>query len=176
MRYLKRLSIATLLVMIGFYGGSMITWETKAVTENYAPTPVIEQKKLDITVKELHKIVNAERNAVGVASLKLDKSLNASAQEKCADMTEYSYYAHTNPKTKERGVDLITNPGVTYVAENLDQETSDFKFTKSSQIIDDWLNSKEHANTMLSGVYTATGYAICNVNSYTTVVQHFGAL
>lgn len=56
--------------------------------------------------QEMLELVNQERAKVGVAPLRLDERLNASAQEKADDMQNRDYYDHKSPDSIE-GYSLV---------------------------------------------------------------------
>ena len=130
-----------------------------------------EKDKYDVgppDAQEMLELVNQERAKVGVAPLKLDKRLNASAQEKADDMQNRDYYGHVSPEGVH-GYSLAENRtkgSCGLVGENIIKNLYD---ANSQNTVDGWMNSKPHREAILDPRYTRTGFGI----SESSIVQHF---
>lgn len=127
--------------------------------------------------QEMLELVNQERAKVGVAPLKLDERLNASAQEKADDMQNRDYYDHKSPDGIE-GYSLVFKhmPNrCRYASENLAKvSTTDNKFGSSRFTIDNWMHStKGHREAILDAKYSLVGFGISRQGYDLIVVQHF---
>ena len=127
--------------------------------------------------QEMLELVNQERAKVGVAPLKLDERLNASAQEKADDMQNRGYYDHKSPDGIE-GYSLVFKhmPNrCRYASENLAEvSTTDSKFGSSRFTIDNWMHStKGHREAILDAKYSLVGFGISKQGYDLIVVQHF---
>jgi len=127
--------------------------------------------------QEMLELVNGERAKVGVAPLKLDERLNASAQEKADDMQNRDYYDHKSPAGIE-GYSLVFKhmPNrCRYASENLAKvSTTDNKFGSSRFTIDNWMHStKGHREAILDAKYSLVGFGISKQGYDLIVVQHF---
>lgn len=127
--------------------------------------------------QEMLELVNQERAKVGVAPLKLDERLNASAQEKADDMQNRDYYDHKSPAGIE-GYSLVFKhmPNrCRYASENLAKvSTTDNKFGSSRFTIDNWMHStKGHREAILDAKYSLVGFGISKQGYDLIVVQHF---
>lgn len=127
--------------------------------------------------QEMLELVNQERAKVGVAPLKLDERLNASAQEKADDMQNRDYYDHVSPDGIE-GYSLVFKhmPNrCRYASENLAKvSTTDNKFGNSRFTIDNWMHStKGHREAILDAKYSLVGFGISKQGYDLIVVQHF---
>ena len=118
--------------------------------------------------QEMLELVNEERAKVGVAPLKLDERLNASAQEKADDMQNRDYYGHVSPEGVH-GYSLAENRtkgSCGLVGENIIKNRYD---ANSQNTINGWMNSEPHRKAILDSRYTKTGFGI----SKGSIVQHF---
>lgn len=127
--------------------------------------------------QEMLELVNQERAKVGVAPLKLDERLNASAQEKADDMQNRGYYDHKSPDGIE-GYSLVFKhmpSKCRYASENLAEvSTTDSKFGSSRFTIDNWMHStKGHREAILDAKYSLVGFGISKQGHDLIVVQHF---
>lgn len=126
------------------------------------------------TREELLKLVNAERAKAGVAPLKEDARLDASAQYKASDMFARNYYSHSDPVTgKKNGLDYANNTGIkcSWVSENIEENSTAIQAVKA------WVNSPAHYKAMTSTKYTLTGFGVSRQEKtdYYLLVEHFCA-
>lgn len=127
--------------------------------------------------QEMLELVNQERAKVGVAPLRLDERLNASAQEKADDMQNRDYYDHKSPDSIE-GYSLVfkhMQNRCRYASENLAKvSTADGKIGNSRFTIDNWMRStKGHREAILDAKYSLVGFGISKQGYDLIVVQHF---
>lgn len=126
-------------------------------------------KKDPPTAEKLLELVNKERAKVNVPALKLEQSLNKSAQLKADDMLKRNYFGHEDPDGK-RGTTYIFEqlPSCRRGGENITDNVVEAA-NSNSQIMSNWINSKLHYDAMVSDKYTITGFGIAG----TKTVQHF---
>lgn len=128
-----------------------------------------------ITVADLLKYTNLQRQANGLPQLKLNEDLTHAAQLKAKDMFAKDYWAHVSPDgttpwifIRDSGYDYL------YAGENLARG-----FDTSSDVVTAWMNSPEHRSNMLSPNYTDIGFAVesgtLTGTQTTLVVQEFGS-
>ena len=180
----KAVIITAVLLLIAGAGGGL--WlktrlNAQAVAE-VAQGQKQEQPKSKYDVgppdaQEMLELVNQERAKVGVAPLKLDERLNASAQEKADDMRNRGYYDHKSPDGIE-GYSLVFKhmpSKCRYASENLaDVSTTDSKCGSSRFTIDNWMHStKGHREAILDAKYSLVGFGISKQGYDLIVVQHF---
>lgn len=139
-----------------------------------------EKDKYDVgppDVQEMLELVNQERAKVGVAPLKLDERLNASAQEKADDMQNRGYYGHVSPEGTRGTLFVFKHmpSKCRYAGENLAEvSTTDSKFGSSRFTIDNWMHStKGHREAILDAKYSLVGFGISKQGYDLIVVQHF---
>nr|DAU97332.1 MAG TPA: hypothetical protein [Caudoviricetes sp.] len=180
----KAIVIAVILTLIAGVGGGV--WLKTRLDAQAAAGMAQEQKqeqpksKYDVgppDVQEMLELVNQERAKVGVAPLKLDERLNASAQEKADDMQNRGYYDHKSPDGIE-GYSLVFKhmpSKCRYASENLAEvSTTDSKFGSSRFTIDNWMHStKGHREAILDAKYSLVGFGISKQGHDLIVVQHF---
>lgn len=180
----KSIVITTIIVaLIASVGG---VWLKTRLDAQAAAGVAQEQKqeqpksKYDVgpaDAQEMLELVNQERAKVGVAPLKLDERLNASAQEKADDMQNRGYYDHKSPDGIE-GYSLVFKhmpSKCRYASENLAEvSTTDSKFGSSRFTIDNWMHStKGHREAILDAKYSLVGFGISKQGYDLIVVQHF---
>lgn len=129
----------------------------------------------DINPVELLKDTNIERNKAGLAPLRLDSRLNASASDKASDMFSNDYWAHVSPS----GVQPwhwfeVEHYAYSYAGENLAKN-----FDTSAGVMQGWMNSQTHRDNLLNIHYVDVGFSISNGTlqgeQTTLVVAHYGA-
>lgn len=178
---MKKAIVITIIVafVVGVSGG---VWLKTRLDAQAAAGVAQEQaeSKYDVgppDAQEMLELVNQERAKVGVAPLKLDERLNASAQEKADDMQNRDYYDHKSPDGIE-GYSLVFKhmPNkCRYASENLAKvSTTDSKFGSSRFTIDNWMRStKGHREAILDAKYSLVGFGISKQGYDLIVVQHF---
>lgn len=176
----KVIVITIILALVAGVGGGV--WLKTRLDAQAAAGVAQEQLKSKYDVgppdaQEMLELVNQERAKVGVAPLKLDERLNASAQEKADDMQNRDYYDHKSPDGIE-GYSLVFKhmPNrCRYASENLAKvSTTDSKFGSSRFTIDNWMHStKGHREAILDAKYSLVGFGISKQGYDLIVVQHF---
>jgi hypothetical protein len=160
-----------LLIVIAFLFAGLIVMQ--GVKREYPA--VLGDSTAAITVSDLLKYTNLQREANGLAPLTLNPELTHAAQLKANDMFAKDYWAHVSPDgttpwvwIRDSGYDYL------YAGENLARG-----FTTSSDVVTAWMNSPEHRANMLSPNYTDIGFAVADgtlTGTQTTlVVQEFGS-
>ena len=170
--------IVALIVSVG--GGLWLKTRLDAQAAAGVAQEQKQESKYDVgppDAQEMLELVNQERAKVGVAPLKLDERLNASAQEKADDMQNRDYYDHKSPDGIE-GYSLVFKhmPNrCRYASENLAEvSTTDSKFGSSRFTIDNWMHStKGHREAILDAKYSLVGFGISKQGYDLIVVQHF---
>lgn len=176
----KAVIITIILALVAGVGGGV--WLKTRLDAQAAAGVAQEQPKSKYDVgppdaQEMLELVNQERAKVGVAPLKLDERLNASAQEKADDMQNRDYYDHKSPDGIE-GYSLVFKhmPNkCRYASENLAEVSiTDNKFGSSRFTIDNWMHStKGHREAILDAKYSLVGFGISKQGYDLIVVQHF---
>ena len=174
----KAVIITAVLLLIAGAGGSL--WLKTRLDAQAAAGVAQEQpeSKYDVgppDAQEMLELVNQERAKVGVAPLKLDERLNASAQEKADDMQNRDYYDHKSPDGIE-GYSLVFKhmPNkCRYASENLANIL--IPDSNSRNPISTWMSStKGHREAILDKNYDLVGFGIAK-DKYgnSLIVQHF---
>ena len=176
----KVIAITIILALVAGVGGGL--WLKTRLDAQAAAGVAQEQaeSKYDVgppDAQEMLELVNQERAKVGVAPLKLDERLNASAQEKADDMQNRDYYDHKSPDSIE-GYSLVfkhIQNRCRYASENLAKvSTADGKIGNSRFTIDNWMRStKGHREAILDAKYSLVGFGISKQGYDLIVVQHF---
>lgn len=119
---------------------------------------------------ELWNLTNQDRAKAGLAPLKLNAQLEASATAKCVDMVVHDYYAHTSPQGLHSHDLIQSYTGGNYATdENLAEGYSNSQATE-----DAWLASPAHKAGILNPNYTDVGFGVCtNKHAQYLVVAHF---
>lgn len=167
----KAIVITIILALIAGVGGSI--WLKTRLDAQTVAGVAQEQKqeqpksKYDVgppDAQEMLELVNQERAKVGVAPLKLDERLNASAQEKADDMQNRDYYGHVSPEGIRGTLFVFKHmpSKCRYAGENLAKvSTTDNKFGSSRFTIDNWMHStKGHREAILDSKYSLVGFGI----------------
>lgn len=176
----KVIVVAVILTLVSGVSGGV--WLKTRLDAQAAAGVAQEQaeSKYDVgppDAQEMLELVNQERAKVGVAPLRLDERLNASAQEKADDMQNRDYYDHKSPDGIE-GYSLVFKhmPNrCRYASENLAKvSTADGKIGNSRFTIDNWMRStKGHREAILDAKYSLVGFGISKQGYDLIVVQHF---
>ena len=125
--------------------------------------------------QEMLELVNQERAKVGVAPLKLDERLNASAQEKADDMQNRDYYGHVSPEGTRGTLFVFKHmpSKCRYAGENLANIL--VPDSNSRNPISTWMSSnKGHREAILDKGYDLVGFGVSK-DKYgnSLIVQHF---
>lgn len=111
---------------------------------------------------EVLEIVNEERAAQGLNSLKMDKDLLEAAMLRSAEISFYFSHTRTN------GTDCFTASSKAY-GENIAAGS-----TTVVGVMDQWMNSQGHKENILRGSFTTIGIGCFTTNGITYWVQMFG--
>lgn len=128
----------------------------------------------NISIDRLLELTNAERAKAGLPALRLNGTLNNSAQMKAGDMFALDYWAHNSPTGRSPWT-FFRDAGYSYVfaGENLARD-----FNDSEGVVAAWMNSPTHRDNIVNGQYEEMGIAVVNGTlggvETTLVVQHFG--
>jgi hypothetical protein len=129
-----------------------------------------------VEAEKLIKLTNEERLANFLPPLEINDKLSQAAGNKCQDLIEKNYFAHTSPSgklfwqwIKETGYNYL------YAGENLAIDFSD-----NNEVIKAWLVSPTHRANILNPKFTQIGLAakkgILNGKLTTIIAQEFGTL
>jgi uncharacterized protein YkwD len=130
----------------------------------------------NISVSELLRLTNEQREKNGVEPLSINEKLVIAADQKALDMLEYDYWAHNSPLGRTPWF-FIKSSGYKYVyaGENLAKG-----FTNAEDIVTAWMDSPDHRANMLSSNYEDVGFAIregeLDGEETILIVQEFGNL
>lgn len=178
---MKKAIVITIIVafVVGVSGGVWL----KTRLDAQATAGVAQEQaesKYDVgppDAQEMLELVNQERAKVGVAPLRLDERLNASAQEKADDMQNRGYYGHVSPEGTRGTLFVFKHmpSKCRYAGENLAEvSNTDSKFGSSRFTIDNWMHStKGHREAILDAKYSLVGFGISKQGYDLIVVQHF---
>jgi hypothetical protein len=121
----------------------------------------IEKLRAEITTNSLLECTNSIRQNYGKKDLIINKRLEKAALRKIQDMTDYQYWSHQNPYTKQYAWLMIKKEGYNYshAAENLA-----IGFSIGKQICDAWANSPTHFENINNSHYVDVGFASQKVN------------
>jgi uncharacterized YkwD family protein len=113
-------------------------------------------------------LVNAERSKAGLKPLKMNATLNKSAQAKSQDMHDKHYFDHNSP-TYGTPFQMMNKFGYkySYAGENIAQGQKTPK-----EVMDAWMNSAGHRANILNSNYTEIGIGYVADGNYWT--QQFG--
>lgn len=117
--------------------------------------------------------INTERTKRNIAPLSVNNDLMQSSKLKCEDMVANGYYDHKRPSDGKKGSDWIAESTKNWKVAN--ENLNIGVFDNSQAVIDSWIGSAAHMNTLLDAKFTDTGVAICNKGVEKAVVQHFAA-
>ena len=178
----KAVIITAVLLLIAGVGGGV--WLKTRLNAQAVAEVAQEQKqeqpksKYDVgppDAQEMLELVNEERAKVGVAPLKLDERLNASAQEKADDMQNRDYYGHVSPEGTRGTLFVFKHmpSKCRYAGENLANIL--IPDSNSRNPISTWMSStKGHREAILDKDYDLVGFGIAK-DKYgnSLIVQHF---
>ena len=134
-----------------------------------------------VQAMEIDKIqsqINDTRLENGTLPLKLNETLNLSAENKANDMCQKNYWAHSDPNGYKWNY-FINLSGYSYstIGESLARG-----YTNEAELINAWVNSPKHFENMIDNRYNEMGLAIVSCPGYLgveqddgfIVVNHFG--
>ena len=165
----KLLHPSGLILIIGLFVFFQVT--INQLTINY---PQVLGYAAQISPEEIVRLTNDQRQANGLAVVRLDPELSAAASQKAADMFARDYWAHVSPVGTQPW-NFITQSGYSYryAGENLARDFSDAK-----SVVDAWVASPSHRENLLNSRYQDIGIAVIDGQlegrETTLVVQFFG--
>lgn len=126
-----------------------------------------------LTTASILSDVNEQRTARNIAPLSQNAELQKAAEAKCSDMQTRQYYEHTGPDGRT-AKDWLGDYTKNWKTGNENLNKGDFR--ASFEVVDSWVNSPGHKNTMLDAKFTDSGIAICDYeDGQKVIVQHFAA-
>lgn len=154
------LSVFVMMIVLGtgYYMGSIAKTEPPKVT-SAAESSIIDY-------------VNKVRADNGVAPVREDTGLDATAKIKADDMQVRNYWDHTNPDGTPFQMLLLQNrPGLKLYGENLAE-----CFTGNEATVKGWIGSEGHLKNMINPRYNVLGSATVwdQDKSCLITVNHFG--
>ena len=127
--------------------------------------------------QELLQLGNEERARYGAGALQVDPEVVGSAQYKAEDMANGNYFSHSDKSgTTENGMNKLhkDNPECRSWAENIEKIKDPTKPISSQRMMQMWIDSKSHHETLKNAKYTHTGFGIAVSKDGTMyAVQHF---
>ena len=169
--YLPIVLVVSVLLSFGSYGSAI-------ASKVRHPTGHVLAYATSMSIQGLFSSTNAARSANGVAALKLNSKLDASAQAKANDMAAKDYWSHNTPSGDPPWV-FIEAQGYTYqkLGENLATG-----FASEQATIDGWMASPPHRENLLDPAFVDVGFGYANIANYTAVgggpmtiiVAHYG--
>jgi Cysteine-rich secretory protein family len=138
------------------------------------PPGTVKSYATDISDSGLLEATNNVRTRAGLRPLKLDDSLDSSAQSKANDMSQHDYWSHISPGGQKPS-DFISGYSYAKTAENLA-----YGFNSSKATINGWMNSSGHRANVLDPEIQDIGFGIVNIADYqgqgpqTLVVAFYG--
>lgn len=163
---MKKLVIGLLIgLLVGVAIGSFVTGYSDAKASRTVQNPP--------TVAQLLTLVNAERAKNGVAPLKEDPRLDASAQMKANDEVAYNYFGHISPPASpnagRQGYLYINDTDIACVTDSENLTENNPGINTAEQAVYSWIQSPSHHKAMIDPRYSLTGFGI-NGNE---IVEHF---
>lgn len=148
------------LIFNGFVLGG--TAQAQTISGNFSAQAIVDS-------------TNAERARQNLPALKVNTTLNSSAQIKAEDMLRNEYFEHQSPNGTDM-TDLMKQVGYNFlgIGENLAMGN----FRDSQDIVAAWMNSSGHRENIMNPNYTEIGVSIISGNyqgrQILMAVQHFG--
>jgi uncharacterized protein YkwD len=108
-------------------------------------------------------LLNAERTARGLVTLKFDRELQKAALNHGSDMVDHGYFAHegrngSRPADRIRAAGYLSNGGAWRIGENLAWGTGELSSPRS--IMAAWMNSDGHRANILLPAYREVGFGV----------------
>lgn len=121
---------------------------------------------------EVLRLVNVERERVGLSPVTHNQTLEDQATQYACEMIYYDFFAHENPVTGTRLDDRADEFGYDFfmIGENLAAGQS-----SPAQVMADWMASEGHRQNILQGEFTELGVGVRTGGEFLTYwVQEFG--
>lgn len=140
--------VVTLLLLIG----------VQVVFNMQAAQPRVLGFATDVSIDDVLRFTNQQRQAAGANQLEIDEKLQAAADAKARNMFEEDYWSHATPDGVEPWA-FIEETGYSYshAGENLAKN-----FRTSSGVVQGWMNSPGHRDNLLNEDYDEIGVAVRN--------------
>jgi len=137
-----------LLIIFLFEFSDNEIWESRVI---------VEEKEEILSVSEIIRLTNVEREKEGFVPLQENALLRRVAEIKLNDMITNQYFEHRSPDGKEAG-DLAFSVGYDFIAtgENLAMGN----FINDKILIEGWMESPEHRENILHHGYREIGVAL----------------
>lgn len=126
------------------------------------------------------KLVNEERQSMGLKKLKLDTAAKTVAMRKVGEMMEYAYFAHISPVTgslKEQYDvfgNLVLGDNLSYAGENIARVRRAEQGAITPELLfKSWMDSSAHRNNILNEKYDAMGVAVIYAKGTVLAAQEF---
>lgn len=141
--------------------------------------PAVSNPKRTIKLRQdILALVNAERAAVGLPGLRMNTTLEISAQEYALAMAEQGFFGHTSPAGENLKARMersgyyrpFFQTDCLCVARYLMGENLARGQKSSKEVVRDWLNSPTHREAIMNPDFTDTGIGIIAG----VWVEHFG--
>ena len=145
------------------------TSNSDEVTTQPKEENTVNEKGLTADEEEVFNLINEQRKAAGLGTLKIDEEVQNVARIKAQEMVDKNYFSHTSP-TYGTPFEMLKSFGITYKAagENIAGNSS------NSGAVNAWMNSEGHKKNILSNNYNYTGIAVVESLKYGKVyVQMF---
>lgn len=150
---------------VKIYAKKFANLASKTITVNVGDS---SDKKSTSASEEVIELVNAERSAQRISSLKSDDTLNAIAEQRAKEIAVK--FSHTRPNGLQCS-SLLQENGIVnvYAGENIAAGLNSAK-----AVMDKWMSSDGHRRNILSENYTRIGVgSYTSSNGYTYWVQVF---
>ncbi|AYC30785.1 hypothetical protein D3873_05985 [Paenisporosarcina cavernae] len=129
-----------------------------------APTTSVNDNAIGSFEQQVVDLTNAERAKNGLAALKIDSSLMATAEAKSLDMSTNSYFSHTSPN--------LGSPFDQMKAKNISYKTAGENIAMGQrspqEVVDAWMKSPGHRANILNSKFTHIGVGFVEKGSYWT--------
>ena len=111
--------------------------------------------------KEIFDLINNQRSANGLPTLRVDEEVQRVARIKAQDMVDNNYFLHTSP-TYGSPFDMLKSFKILYktAGENIAANSS------NTGTVDAWMNSSGHRANILNGNFNYTGIGVVSSPKY----------
>ena len=111
--------------------------------------------------KEIFDLINNQRSANGLPTLRVDEEVQRVARIKAQDMVDNNYFSHTSP-TYGSPFDMLKSFKISYktAGENIAANSS------NTGTVDAWMNSSGHRANILNGNFNYTGIGVVSSPKY----------
>ncbi|HEX5797398.1 MAG TPA: CAP domain-containing protein [Candidatus Saccharimonadales bacterium] len=154
------------IVLLAFYGFFSLVDDVYG--RDYTDLPPVKRtaEEKPPSAKDWLKAINKQRKKHGVAPLKLDKRLNASATKKAKELQREG--KGSDPHVNSKGIDGYTYAQKSTGCHNVSENISVY-FADLNDAVKGWMESPPHRAAILDPKYELTGFGVTK----TYAVQHF---